>query len=637
MEKRVKAAGPIASYTNDPLRAARARELPPTLRAWLKERLPEYMVPAAGVVLDAFPLTPNGKLDRRALPAPRGADPVAARQVAPRTPTEEIVAGIFADVLRRERVGAGDDFFDLGGPSLLATQVATRVRAAFGMELPLRVVFQEPTAAKLAAWLDARRAGGGRDLAPIERVAVPGAWLPLSFAQQRLWLVHQMATESRVYHQGLGFRLTGELDPEALRRAVRELVRRHAVFRTRFVDRDGMPGQVIDPPREVALPVIDLSGVAAREEVLRDIVRDETRRLFDLGSGVLLRVLLVRLAEREHALVGTMHHITNDGWSGGILFREVAELYRAFAAGRPSPLPDPPIQYADYAVWQRVWLTPEREGRQLDYWRRRLDALPPLHLATDRTRAADDTDGDTRTFALSPELSEGVRRLSRALGATPFMTLLGAFAVLLHWQGRGDEVVVGTDIANRNLRAETEGMVGFFVNQLVLRTSLVGNPDFRALVGRVREETLAAYDHQDVPFDRVVEALQPRRAAGETPFFRVKFVLQNAPAAETAALPGLVLERIPAERGAAQLDVLLALHDDGERMAGHFEYRTSLFSPELIARWTRRLQTVLEAAVADPALEVDALRSRLDAEEVREGQGAQDALRERRRARFART
>jgi amino acid adenylation domain-containing protein len=612
-----------------------AHPSPAELRAHLKPRLPDYMVPAAFVALDALPLTRNGKVDRRALPAPDLAgDPETHAQ--PSTPTEEIVAGIFADVLRAERVGATDDFFALGGHSLLATQIATRVRAAFGTELPVRVVFDAPTPAGLAAWLDARRAGAERDPAPIAPVAREGEWLPLSFAQQRLWLVEQMASESRVYNQPLGFRLAGRLDAAALGQALTELVRRHAVFRTRFVDRDGVPGQVIDPPRPVPLPLVDLSARADRADALRGIVREQARQLFDLGSGVLLRVVLVRLADDEHALVGSMHHITNDGWSSSILFREVAELYHAFSQGRPSPLAEPVLQYADYAVWQRAWLTPEREAAQLDHWRRRLDALPPLHLATDRTRAADGTDGETQTFSLTPELSGGVRRLSRALGATPFMTLLAAFNVLLHWQGRGDEVVVGTDVANRNVRAETEGMIGFFVNQLVLRTSLAGNPDFRALVGRVREETLAAYDHQDVPFDRVVEALQPKRAAGETPFFRVKFVLQNAPGAETAALPGLVLERIPAERGAAQLDVVMAMHDDGERMSGLFEYRTSLFSPELIARWIRRFGTVLEAAVADPGQTLDALRARLDAEEVRGGQDAQEALKERRRARFAR-
>jgi amino acid adenylation domain-containing protein len=605
------------------------------LRAHLKARLPDYMVPAAFVALDALPLTRNGKVDRQALPAP-GPAADGDGGAGARTPTEEIVAGIFADVLGSARVGARDDFFALGGHSLRATQVATRVRAAFGTELPLRVMFDAPTPAGIAAWLDAGRAGAARDLAPIEAVARPGEWLPLSHAQQRLWLVDQMAPESRVYNQGLGFRLRGRLDAGALHRALTELVRRHAVFRTRFVDRDGVPGQVIDPPRPVPLPLVDLAAAADREDALRRIVREQARQLFDLGSGTLLRVVLVRLADADHALVLAMHHVTNDGWSGGILLREVAALYGAFAEGRPSPLPEPALQYADYAAWQRAWLTPEREGEQLAFWSRQLEGIAPLHLATDRTRAADGTDGETRTFTLSPALSEGVRRLSRALGATPFMTLLAAFEVLLHWQGRGDEVVVGTDVANRNLRAETEGMVGFFVNQLVLRTTLAGDPEFRALVGRVREATLAAYDHQDVPFDRVVEVLRPRRAAGETPFFRVKFVLQNAPAAGAATLPGLVLERIPAERGAAQLDVLLAMHDDGERLSGLFEYRTSLFSPELIARWVRRLEAVLEAVAADPAQRLEALRAGLDAAEVREGQGAQAALKERGRARFAR-
>ncbi|MEW5928741.1 MAG: non-ribosomal peptide synthase/polyketide synthase [Gemmatimonadota bacterium] len=610
-----------------------ARVLAAELRAHLGGRLPEHMVPGAFVVLEAFPLTPSGKVARRALPAPDA--PGADLHAAPRTPAEEILAGIFAEVLKVEGVGARDDFFALGGHSLLATQVATRARAAFGTELPLRVLFREPTVAGLAAWLAARRSGAARDASPIERVAEPGAWLPLSFAQQRLWLVNQMDAESRVYNQLLGFRLTGRLDARALRRALAELVRRHAVFRTRFVDRDGVPGQVLDPPRGLPLPLVDLAGTAGREAALRGIVRERSRELFDLRSGNLLRVLLVRLAADEHALVATMHHITNDGWSAGIMFREVAELYRAYSGGGESPLPEPAVQYADYAVWQRAWLTAEREAEQLEFWRRQLDALPAMHLAADRARSADGTDGETQAFFLPAELSEGVRRLSRSLGATPFMTLLAAFQVLLHWQGRGDEVVVGTDVANRNLRSETEGLIGFFVNQLVLRTRMDGSPSFGELVARVREVTLAAYDHQDVPFDRVVEALRPRRAAGETPFFRVKFVLQNAPAAEFAELPGLLLEPLPTERSAAQLDVLLAMHDAGERMSGLFEYRTSLFSRELVGRWIRRFLAVLEAAAADPGTGLDELEARLDAEERSEGQGAREALREKRRARFA--
>jgi amino acid adenylation domain-containing protein len=605
------------------------------LRSYLKRHLPDSMVPSAFVVMEALPLNSNGKVDRRALPVPEGPADEDGR-AAPRTPTEEILAGIFAEVLGVDRVGAHDDFFALGGHSLLATRVATRARAAFRTELPLRVFFRESTVAGLAAWLDARRAGPGRELGPIERVAEPGVWLPLSFAQQRLWLVHQMNAESRVYNQGLGFRLRGRLDADALGRALGGLVQRHAVFRTRFVDRDGVPGQVIDPCREVPLPLLDLSGLPDREAVLQGIVREQARQLFDLRTGVLLRAVLVRLSEGEHVLVMAMHHITNDGWSSGIIFREVAELYRAFSEGREPAFPEPPVQYADYAVWQRKWLTPEREEEQLGFWRRQLDALPTMHLAGDRSQAASGTDGETQTFFLSPELSEGVRGLSRSLGTTPFMTLLAAFQVLLHWQGRGDEVVVGTDIANRNVRSEAEGLIGFFVNQLVLRTRMDGAPSFAELAARVREVTLAAYDHQDVPFDRVVEALRPKRAAGETPFFRVKFVLQTASAVGAAELPGLVLEPLEAERGAAQLDVLLAMQDRGERISGWFEYRTSLFSRDLIGRWIRRFQTVLEAAAEDPGRKLDELAARLHAEESREGQAARDALKQKRLARFAR-
>ncbi|MBW3654991.1 MAG: amino acid adenylation domain-containing protein, partial [Gemmatimonadetes bacterium] len=605
------------------------------LRAYLRERVPEHMVPAAFVALDALPLTPNAKVDRRALPTPPEVDGGAAG-AAPLSATEEIVAGIFADVLGMERVGAHEDFFALGGHSLLATRVATRARAAFGTELPLRVFFQSPTPAGLAEWLDVARAGPGREHTPIARVSRDGAVLPLSFAQQRLWAVNQMESESRVYNQGFGFRLRGRLDVRALEQAMTELTRRHAVFRTRFVERDGVPGQVIDPPRPVPLPVVDLSGLEDREAVLARLARDHTAELFDLGSGVLLRLLLVRLAEDEHALLVVMHHITCDGWSMGIIRRDVAVLYHAFAEGRPSPLPEPAIQYADYAVWQRAWLSEEREREQLGFWRDRLEAAAPLYLATDRTRA-EGTDGETRHFGLPSELSDGVRRLSHALGATPFMTLLAAFQVLLRWQGAGEDVVVGTDVANRNLRTETEDVVGFFVNQLVLRTSLGGNPAFGELVERVREVTLAAYDHQDLPFERVVAALQPRRAAGETPFFRVKFAMQTVPGGtEPVALPGLVLEPLVPERTGAQVDVLLSVFDTGDHLRGLWEYRTSLFSTQLIDRWTRRYQDVLQAAVADPGLRLDALRARLDAEEVRGGQGAQEALKERRRARFAR-
>jgi acyl carrier protein len=601
------------------------------LRAALKARLPEYMVPGAFVVLEALPLSPSGKTDRRALPAPEGtADEAYA---APRTVTEEILAGIWAEVLGVERVGVQDGFFELGGHSLLATRVVTRVRAALGVDLPLRVLFEEPTVAGLASYLDARRSNAGEALPPIERVASPGAWLPLSFAQQRLWTAHRLDTESRAYNQVLAFRLRGRVDIPALRRAVSELVRRHAVFRTRYVDSDGIPWQVIDAPGELELPVLDLSGVEDAEAMLGDVVRAEADAPFDLESGRLLRVQLVRLSETEHGFVAAMHHITNDGWSMSIIFREVAELYRAFTEGRGSPLAEPSIQYADFAAWQRKWFTPEREREQMAYWRTQLDALPELHLAADRARAAGGNEGETRPFALTPELSEGVRRLSRALGATPFMTLLAAFKVLLHWQGRGDQVVVGTDIANRNVRAEAEGLIGFFVNQLVLRTDLGGAPSFEDLVRRVREVTLSAYDHQDVPFERLVTALNPKRSAGQSPFFRVKVSMQNAPVAEVE-LPGVTMEPLRVERAGAALDLYLALQDTGGRMQGYFEYRTALFSRELMAAWTRRFRAVLELAVADPGCPLDGIRAHLDAEERGEQFGAQQALKAKRKALF---
>ncbi|MBV9109184.1 MAG: non-ribosomal peptide synthetase, partial [Gemmatimonadetes bacterium] len=406
--------------------------------------------------------------------------------------------------------------------------------------------------------------------------------------------------------------------------------------RTRFVERGGVPGQVIEAPRPIPLPLSDLSGEQDAEARLKELLAAEGRRPFDLEAGELIRVSLLRMGEDEHALVAGMHHITNDGWSLGILNREVAALYDAFSRGLPSPLGELAVQYADFAAWQRGWLTPERERAQVGFWRERLADAPELPLAADRAGPAGAAEGQTHPFALGVEASDGIRRLARELGATQFMTLLAAFKVLLHWQGKTDDVVVGTDIANRNLRSETEGLIGFFVNQLVLRTRVDGNPSFAEVVGRVRETTLSAYDHQDLPFDRVVEELKPRRAAGETPFFRAKFVLQNAPVGEPVSLPGLTLEPLPSERGAAQLDLLLTMHDGGDRIRGWFEHRTSRLSPELVARWARRLSALVEAAVSDPAARLDALTARLDADERREGDEAQDALRAMRQGRFAR-
>jgi hypothetical protein len=429
-------------------------------------------------------------------------------------------------------------------------------------------------------------------------------------------------------------RIRGALSVDALRRALDEVVRRHGALRTRFEERDGGPVQVVAPPYPLGLPLTDVSEHADPFAAALRIVDGESRELFDLASGRLLRGSLVRLGEDDHVLALTVHHVATDGWSAGVLLGETGALYHAFAAGAESPLPEPAMQYADYALWQRRWMTPGREAAQLGYWRARLAGAPEPVLPGDLAAAQDGAvEGATEHFTLPAELSAAVKALSRSLGATDFMTLLAAFSVLLNAQGGGEDVVVGTDVANRNALKEAEGLIGFFVNQLVLRMSLGGDPTFADLVGRAREVTLGAFEHQDVPFERVVEALNPRRRHGETPFFNAKLVLQNAPV-DSAMLPGLTLEPLGVERGAAQLDLILTLHEAAGGFQGHFEYRTRRFSREWIARRVAQLGGIVQAVTAQPQTRLSALRALLDEGERQERRSARQSLQELRRGRF---
>ncbi|HEU4456625.1 MAG TPA: amino acid adenylation domain-containing protein, partial [Longimicrobium sp.] len=428
------------------------------VRAGLKRSLPDYMVPTAFVPVDAFPLTPSGKLDRRALPEPAGVDEEA--YAAPRTATEEILAAIWADVLRLERVGVHDDFFALGGHSLLAIRLVSRVRDALGAELPVRAVFEHPTVAALAEEAERLRRGGGVPIVP-PVVPVPrDGPLPLSFAQQRLWFIDRLEPGSAAYHIPAALRLTGALDVSALRRALSEVVRRHEVLRTTFGMIDGEAVQVIAPPAPIPFPEIDLRGLGVedREEMLLRLAADEAAHPFDLAADAPVRATLVTLGGEERAVLFTLHHVAGDGWSMEVLVREVSALYAAFAEGRESPLADLPVQYADHAAWQRGWLEGGVLDAQLGYWRDRLAGAPALlEVPTDRPRpSVAGTRAGERAFALSPETSAALRALSRREGATPFMTLLAAFqALLARWSGQ-DDVLVGTPVAGR-ARREVEG------------------------------------------------------------------------------------------------------------------------------------------------------------------------------------
>jgi amino acid adenylation domain-containing protein len=592
---------------------AAGRQARPTvneLRGHLRGRLPEYMMPGAFVMLDALPLMHNGKVDRRALPAPHEVEPESGHGfVAPRTPTEEMLSSIFASVLKVGRVGAYDNFFELGGHSLLATRLISRIREEFRTELPLRSLFDHPTVAELSRSVEAAiRAGRGTESPPI--AAVPrGTTLPLSFAQQRLWFLSQLEPDNPAYNVPTALRLRGRLNVEALTRAISEIIRRHEVLRTSFVFEDGEPVQSIAPAAPLKLEVVDLGGLGeeAREAEAQRLAREEAQRPFDLSKGAAFRARMLRLGGDDHVALFTMHHIVSDGWSMGILVGELEALYRAFAEGLASPLPEPPIQYADFAVWQRAWLRGEALGKQLDYWRGRLGgAGTALKLPTDRPASAvRGPRGAAYTSRLPETLVAELKALSRREGCTLFMTLLAAFKALLQRYSAQADIIVGTPIANRN-RAELEGLIGFFVNTLALRTDFSGNPTFREALRRVRETTLGAYAHQDAPFEMLVEELQPERSLTEMPWFQVFFAMQNAPR-ETLRIGGLQLSELSAAEPSAKFPLNLVMVEEGQDLFGSWTYSADLFEEATIREMSRRFETLLRHIVAQPDARLDAL------------------------------
>ncbi|HSF41084.1 MAG TPA: amino acid adenylation domain-containing protein, partial [Thermoanaerobaculia bacterium] len=577
------------------------------LREILKSRLPAYMVPSAFVELPALPLTPSGKVDRRALPRPSAERVDEAAFVAPRTPTEAALAAIWTDVLGVERVGVHDGFFDLGGHSLLATQVAARVREIFRVELPLAVLFRETALEALARAIDALLASeGAGEAAPAIRPVPRDGEIPLSFSQQRLWFLDQLAPGNPFYNLAGGMRLAGPLDPGALCRSVGEMVRRHETLRTGFAAVAGRPVQRIVPELPVALPVLDLSALPPeeREARVREIAAGHARAPFDLRRPGLLRMTLLRLrgGERpEHLLLWAIHHIVSDAWSIGLMMGEVASLYAAFVRGEPSPLPELPVQYADFAVWQREWLSGEVLARELAWWRERLAGAPPLNLPTDRPRPPVQSFRGATVRTLVPrETSEALAALARSRGLSTFMALLGAFQVLLMRHAGQEDVVVGSPVAHRT-RRETEGLIGFFVNTLVLRTDLSGDPAFEALLFRVREVCLGAYAHQDLPFEQLVEELQPRRDLSRNPLFQVALNLLNTPAPRIEVTGDLEMSPLPAPGGASLFDLQTTWVEGSEGLAITWEHATDLFDRPTVARLADGFHNLLAAAVADPA------------------------------------
>ncbi len=593
-----------------PLALSDAALSPDSLRNFLLERLPVQMIPTGFVVLKELPLMASGKVDRRALPAPEDQSLLSGDEhVAPRTPVEEIVAGICASVLRLESVSVTANFFDLGGHSLLAAQVISRVRETFHVELSLRSLFLKPTVEGLAENIEKSltagdQVAGGR----IEPIAHEGE-LPLSFSQQRIWFLDQMAGSTPYYNITSRVRLQGDLNLEALQKAFSEIVRRHEILRTTFSKVRGRPAQIINPAQPLTLGIEDVPGETFEDRVenARSIARADAEQPFDLNVGPLLRIRLLRLDNSEHLALLTMHHIISDGWSTSVLISELSALYSAFLKGEPSPLPELPLQYVDYAVWQRNWLQGETLETQLNYWREKLQGAPALlELPTDKPRPATQTfNGASENWRIGPQTTARLRQLSRDEGTTLYMTLLAAFKTLLYRYSGQTDLVIGTDIANRT-RSETENLIGFFANIVLMRSDMSRNPTFAELLGHVRETALGAYAHQDLPFEKLVEELQPERSLSHAPFFNVIFVLQNTPRG-TLDMPGLKLTSEEFDSNFTRFDLEFHLWERDGELSGFLIYNTDLFEAETISRLLGHFTNLLDGIITDPDRRVASL------------------------------
>ncbi|MEH1889739.1 MAG: amino acid adenylation domain-containing protein [Nostoc sp.] len=579
------------------------------VRCFLQKKLPEYMVPSAFVLLESLPLTSNGKVDRRALPKPELDRTLLEKFVAPRTPIEEMLAQIWAQVLKVEQVGIHDNFFELGGHSLLATQLLSRIRTSLKVELPLRSLFATATVAELAHLIEQSQQQKIELISPPILPRARDAELPLSYAQQRLWFLDQLQPNSSFYNIPIALHLVGTLKVAALEQSLREIIDRHEALRTNFVIVDGKASQIIQIQTNWTVSVVELQHLSpAEQEIARQQLAQEQALLpFDLANQALVRATLVVLSETEHVLLVCMHHIVSDGWSMGVFVKELAVLYNAYSQGQPLPLAPLPIQYADFAIWQRNWLQGDILQTQLSYWQQQLANAPALlSLPADRPRPAVQTfNGAHQEFTLSKELTARLAQLSQQQGVTLFMTLLAAFDTLLYRYTGQEDILVGSPIANRD-RSEIEGLIGFFVNALVMRTNLAGNPSFSELLTRVREMAMDGYAHQNLPFEMLVEALQPERDLGHTPLFQVVFMLQNTDV-QQVELTGLTVSSLPIESATAKFDLGLSMENTTQGLVGVWEYNTDLFDGSTIERMMGHFVTLLSAIVANPQQRISQL------------------------------
>ncbi len=568
------------------------------LKTSLKKRLPDYMVPVAWVIMDKLPLTATGKIDCNSLPKPEIFRRETEAYAEPRTPVEKTLVELWSTILGIKKIGIYDNFFNLGGHSLLATRVISGVGDSFGADIPLRELFENPTIAGLSERIANQTSRTGwEEIKPVERAKE----LPLSFAQERLWFLSQLVPDSAFYNIPWAFEITGPLDRPVLEKSFQEVVRRHEILRTAFVSRGGEAVQITDPDVAIDMPVIDLCDLPEKErdKEAKRLMSEEGAKIFDLGSAPLLRVTLLKLSEDRHILLMTMHHIVSDGWSTGVMNNEISVLYRAFSAGEASPLPDLPVQYSDFTLWQRKRLKGDLLERQLDYWRNRLGDIPLLELPPDRARPATATyRGAAEPLTLSEEVTERLKERGLQAGGSLFMTLLAGFMVLMSRYTGQEDIVIGAPIANRT-RKEIEPLIGFFVNTLVMRGDLRGNPSFTELLKRVKEITLEAYSNQDIPFEYIVDELRPERDTSRNPLVQVMFALQNAPM-DSISLQGLELNAVSGMEIMVRFDMECHFFEVHNALQGMIVYNTDLFDRERIRRMAEHYKNLLEGICENP-------------------------------------
>lgn len=568
-----------------------------SLRAALKKQLPDYMVPAAIVLLDKFPVTPNGKIDRSKLPQPDVLENLIERSVEPRTEVEQRLAKIWKKLLKLEVVGVKDNYFDLGGNSLSATQLISRMRREFGVELPLRQLFRNPTIEAVASAIEKERSAGTISISP-ELVAYSrknNSTIPLSFAQQRLWLVDQLEPDSAAYNMPSALRVQGKLDLNILRRVFDAIINRHEILRTTFSNNgDDVYQDILVSPGEY-FSSQDLSHLQGgrQSETVQALVAEEAAKCFDLQTGPLIRVCVLQLGDDDFVLLTTMHHIISDGWSIGLLVNELQTLYNAFTLGEPSPLLSLEFQYADFSQWQREWLQGEVLNKQVHYWRSHLVGVPTLSFPTDYPRSTTPCyRGAKVNISLNVETTSALQHLSTREGSTLYMTLMAALSVLLGRYSGQQDIVVGSPIANRN-KSELESLIGFFVNTLAIRTDLSGDPTFLQLLKRVKDTTLAAYANQDVPFEKLVEELDVTRDMARTPLFQVLFTYQNTPELDSISMSGLTISPMESSMEQVKFDLMINMGVINGALVGAVAYKKSLFSQATILRFASHLKVLL--------------------------------------------